>query len=182
MKDIIDVSIIVLNVFVIFMLFKLQKEKNISKSIAMTAVIYILNLVIINVVYKIGSLGISNIVSNASRNLIIFSFLPINIIAMAFPIMIFMSLESSANRNKKMLILIIIDLIIIISECKFIKSIQLNIENINDNIINNSVQSVENNIYENHILNNMLNSNDNNILNSNENNMSNNNGNNMLNN
>lgn len=139
MKTIIIIALSIINLYAIFMIFRVQNNKEIQTKIITTVVLVIVTYIIVKVIYGIASIGVDEVIVNQSRNLVEFTFLPINIIAVDFPLMIILNKEGDKLRNKKLIILAIWALIVIAMECSFIKSIDLGISHMQDQIRSNVV-------------------------------------------
>ena len=133
MKSIILISIIILNLFSIFMLYKMLKGTDTKFRIVTTIVLIIVNMILVNIIYGIGKIGIAEEIAKSSKNLIFFTMLPINLIVMASPMAVQISkarLEEIEKEKffRNIIICLIIDVVILCLECNYIKSIQLGIE------------------------------------------------------
>ena len=133
MINIIVISLIVLNLFAIFMLYKMLNGTDKKFRIVTTIILIIVNFVLVNIIYSISKIGVEEIVARGARNFLIFTMLPINLITMASPLAIQISKARNDNIEKdkfikNIIVLIIIDVIIICVECGYIKNIQLGIE------------------------------------------------------
>ena len=89
--------------------------------------------IILYVIYNISSKGIESAVVQASRQMIIFAFLPINLICIATPILMqIRKLKEKDLTNekfkKKIIIYFIIAIVILVIECIYIKDIQTGIQ------------------------------------------------------
>lgn len=142
MINIIIISLIILNAFAILMLFKMLKGTETQFKIISAGILIIVNLIIVNIIYAIGKIGIAQEVAQKAKPLILFTILPINLILMASPIAVQLSKARNGDIEKdkfakNIIIFIIIDIVIICLECAYIKNIQLGIEEmgrgINDN-------------------------------------------------
>ena len=103
--------------------------------------------VILFIVYGISSAGANETIVNSSRQIILFTLLPINIICIELPIMLSLKKlqqgDIDNNKfNRRMTISIIIGIIILILEFNYIKDIQTGIGDFirNANDINNIIE------------------------------------------
>ena len=138
---------IIINLASAFVIFKVLSNIELKNKIILIAIGEIVMYVILFVVYGISSVGVNETIVNASRQIIIFTFLPINIICIELPIMLsFKKLQQGDIDNNKfktrMAISIIIGIIILILEFNYIKDIQDGISNFikNANDINNIIK------------------------------------------
>ena len=128
MINVIIISIIVLNLFAIFMLFNMLKGVETKFRIVVTIILILINFIIANLIFTIGQAGANGNLIGPVRNLLVFSILPINIILMASPFAVqinkLRSLDISKDKfMKNIIICLIIDLLLIIVECNYIKGI-----------------------------------------------------------
>ena len=108
---------------------KLGKDKKMMYTMIAMGIIYIITLV----VYFFSSIGISNSnVTNGSRNIITFTFVPVNTIILV-PFLI-RSFEKAKNKeiktaklNQRVAIIAVIGIILIITEFFYFRNIQKNI-------------------------------------------------------
>lgn len=174
--------IAVLNLFTIFMLFNLLKNRENSTRLVDTVSIEIIMFILAHIIYFIASLGIPSEVVNASRNLIVFAILPINIIAIGFPLIIINGKEEKKKKDNKKMGYLIATIIIIILETNYLRGMLAGI-NINEKKkankieqkmtvnITNDIKNENNNIAANGINNNIANEINNNMANGINNNM-----------
>ena len=138
---------IIINLASAFVIFKVLSNIELKNKIILIAIGEIVMYVILFVVYGISSVGVNETIVNASRQIIIFTFLPINIICIELPIMLsFKKLQQGDIDNNKfktrMAISIIIGIIVLLLEFNYIKDIQDGISNFikNANDINNIIK------------------------------------------
>lgn len=143
MKITIIIALSIINIFAIFMLYKIQNVRGVQTKMVTTLVLVIVTYIIVKVIYGIASVGIGSEVINNSRNFIEFAFLPINIIALDFPLTIIMNKERNETRSKKIAAWTIIAIIIATLECSFIKSTNLDIVKMQNQIKSNTVNQVD---------------------------------------
>ena len=133
MINIIVVFLIILNLFSIFMLNKMLKGTETQFRVVSIIALIIVNFVILNIIYSISKIGISEEVATKSKAMIMFTAFPINLIAMAAPIAVQIR-KARLNEIEKdkfiknIVICIIIDIILLCIECAYIKNIQFGIE------------------------------------------------------
>ena len=132
--------IIILNIVAISIVLKSLGDIEIKNKIAITLLGVILMYVILYIIYNISSANVDKNIITASRQLILFTFLPINILCILVPILLqFKKLKNKEiNEPKfkfKIILFIIIGIIILFIENMYIKDIQHGIENFNNNVI-----------------------------------------------
>ena len=135
--------IIILNIVAISIVLKSLGDIEIKNKIAITLLGVILMYAILYIIYNISSANVDKYIITASRQLILFTFLPINILCILVPILLqFKKLKNKEiNEPKfkfKIILFIIIGIIILFIENMYIKDIQHGIENFNNNIIEKS--------------------------------------------
>ena len=136
--NIIVISIIVLNIFAIFILFNMLKGIETKYRIVVTGIFILINYIIANIIFNIGQAGMSGDFIGPVRNVLIFSILPINVILMASPLAIqinkLKSKDIEKDKFKKNLIIcLVIDIILIIFECNYVKGTISGIVNLQNN-------------------------------------------------
>ena len=124
--------IVILNLVAITILYRSLGNIEIKNKIAITIIGILLMYIILYVIYNISSKGIESAVVQASRQMIIFAFLPINLICIATPILMqIRKLKEKDLTNekfkKKIIIYFIIAIVILVIECIYIKDIQTGI-------------------------------------------------------
>ena len=132
--------IIILNIVAISIVLKSLGDIEIKNKIAITLLGVILMYAILYIIYNISSANVDKNIITASRQLILFAFLPINILCILVPILLqFKKLKNKEiNEPKfkfKIILFIIIGIIILFIENMYIKDIQHGIENFNNNVI-----------------------------------------------
>ena len=135
--------IIILNIVAISIVLKSLGDIEIKNKIAITLLGVILMYAILYIIYNISSANVDKYIITASRQLILFTFLPINILCILVPILLqFKKLKNKEiNEQKfkfKIILFIIIGIIILFIENMYIKDIQHGIENFNNNVIEKS--------------------------------------------
>ena len=136
--------IVVINLASAFVIFKVLSNIELKNKIILVAIGEIAMYVILFVVYGISSAGANETIVNSSRQIILFTLLPINIICIELPIMLTLKKlqQGDIDDNKfkrRMSIFLIIGIIILILEFNYIRDIQTGISNFitNSNYINN---------------------------------------------
>ena len=136
--------IVLINLASAFVIFKVLSNIELKNKLILVAIGEIVMYAILFVVYGISSAGANETIVNSSRQIILFTLLPINIICIELPIMLTLKKlqQGDIDDNKfkrKMTIYLIIGLIILILEFNYIRDIQTGISNFisNSNYINN---------------------------------------------
>lgn len=132
MDKIFAIVIILLNIFAISMLFKMLTGTEISFRIKMTIILSLAMLAISYIIYGITSIGISAELKAVSKPLLLFTIFPINIMVMASPVAVLLNkVKSEEIDNKdfsrKIIRMLVVDLMLIIVECIYLKNIQAGI-------------------------------------------------------
>lgn len=128
--------IVILNLISIFILYKSLGNIETKNKLAITIIGTILMYIILYTLYGISSKGIEEKIVDASRQIIIFTFLPINVICIITPIIMQLKKHKLKEKNSesikyKIILFLIIGIIILIIEGNYIKNIQIGIENFN---------------------------------------------------
>ena len=136
--NIIVISIIILNIFAIFILFNMLKGIETKYRIVFTGIFMLISYIIANIIFNIGQAGMAGEFAGPVRNVLVFSVLPINLILMASPIAIqinkLKSKDIEKDKFKKNLIIcLVIDIILIIFECNYVKGTITGIVNMQNN-------------------------------------------------
>ncbi len=139
--------IVIINLASIFVIYKVLSNIELKNKIILVVIGEIVMYVILFIVYGISSAGVNETIVNSSRQIILFTFLPINIICIELPIMLSLKKLQQGDIdndkfNRRMAITLIIGIIILILEFNYIKNIQTGISNFitNANYINNIEQ------------------------------------------
>ena len=135
MTSIIVIFIIIINLFSFFILFNMLKGTEIKFRIIVTIMLILFNFILANIIFGIGQAGMSGEFSGPVKNLLVFSIVPINLILMASPLAIQINKIKSLDIEKEkfmrnIIICLIIDVILIIIECNYVKSIIAGIVNL----------------------------------------------------
>ncbi len=138
MEKIICIILILLNLFTIFMLFNLLKEKDFTTRVAITLAATIIMYILANIIYLIADLGITSKTLESTKNLVKFAILPINIIAIGFTGLIIKGKESLRKNKKKRNLFLVISIIIVLIEIGYLREIFSSIskKELNKNISN----------------------------------------------
>ena len=136
--NIIVISIIILNILAIFILFNMLKGIETKFRIVFTGIFMLISYIIANIIFNIGQAGMAGEFAGPVRNVLVFSVLPINLILMASPIAIqinkLKSKDIEKDKFKKNLIIcLVIDIILIILECNYVKGTITGIVNLQNN-------------------------------------------------
>ena len=123
------VFIVIMNLASIIVIFKSLSNIELKNKIILVVIGEIVMYVILFIVYGISSAGADETVANSSRQLILFTFLPINIIAMELPIMLnFKKLQQGDIKEgkfkRRMIICLVISIIVLVFEFMYIRDIQ----------------------------------------------------------
>ena len=138
--NIIVISIIILNIFSIFILFNMLKGVETKFRLMATVMFILINFLLANLIFSIGRAGVDGEFSGPVRNVLVFSILPVNIILMASPLAIQINKMKSLDIEKdkfvkNLIICLVIDIILIIIECNYVKGTITGIVNLqNSNI------------------------------------------------
>ena len=144
MNPVLIAFIVLINLASAFVIFKVLSNIELKNKLILVAIGEIAMYVILFIVYGVSSAGANETIVNSSRQIILFTLLPINIICIELPIMLTLKKlqQGDIDDNKfkrKMTIYLIIGLIILILEFNYIRDIQTGISNYitNANYINN---------------------------------------------
>ena len=147
MNPVLIAFIVLINLASAFVIFKVLSNIELKNKLILVAIGEIVMYVILFVVYGISSAGANETIVNSSRQIILFTLLPINIICIELPIMLSLKKlqQGDIDNNKfktRMTICIVLAVIILILEFNGIKSIQTGISDFikNANNINNIVK------------------------------------------
>lgn len=129
MENIFTMIIILLNVFAVTMVYKMLAGNEISYRIKLTIILLVVTFVLSYIMYEMTSVGISGELRALSKPFIVFTIFPINTMVMATPIAIQFNKAKSEEIDqdtfsKKVVRLLIIDLVFIIVACIYLKNIQ----------------------------------------------------------
>ena len=132
MLNVIVISIIILNIISISILLKMLKGTDATFKIAITIGMILVNLILANIICSIGQAGISEEISSATKPMMMFIILPINLILISCPLSVQINKWKSVEINKEQLIkriiiFLLIDIVIVILECIYVKNIQTSI-------------------------------------------------------
>lgn len=125
--------ILIINIVAIIIFYKSLGEIDVKSKIIILLAGVILMYTLLYIIYSISSSGIEAKVAQASKQILIFTFLPINIMCTITPIMVqFKKLKQEDINNdkfkKKVILYTLIGVLILIIECIYIKDIQRGIE------------------------------------------------------
>ncbi len=136
--NIIVISIMVLNILSFFILSNMLKGIETKYRIVVTGLFILINYIIANIIFNIGQAGMTGEFTGPVRNVLVFSILPINLILMASPLAIQINKLKSKDIEKdkfikNIIICLVIDLILIIIECNYVKGTIAGIVNLQNN-------------------------------------------------
>lgn len=136
MKSLIIVLILALNVFSIISIVKMVKGYDSKIILGFVLAGEIGMFIICNILYALSSLGIPSNVHQASKWLIVFTMLPVNIITIYCPVIKQINKKSfneitEEKLKKRMSTYIIIAFVLLIIETIYVKNIQSGISNFN---------------------------------------------------
>ena len=125
--------IIILNLAAIVILYKSLGNIEIKNKIVITVIGILLMYIILYIICSIGSKGIEENIVQASRQILIFAFLPINLIFIITPIFIQIRRlkEKDLTDEKfkwKIIIYLAIGIVLLAIECMYINDIQTGIQ------------------------------------------------------
>ncbi len=129
MESIFTIVIILLNLFGISMLYKMLSGTETSYRIKVVIILAVITFVCSYIVYGISSIGIPGDLKAISKPLLLFTVFPINVMTMAAPIAVLVNKVKSEEIDqdefvKKLVRMLVIDFVLIIIECIYLKNIQ----------------------------------------------------------
>lgn len=139
METAIIAFIIIINLATILVVYKSLSNIELKNKIILIVIGEIVMYVILFILYGISSSGVNKTVVNNSRQIILFTILPINIICIELPLMLTLKrlqqgdIENSQFK-KRMAICLIIAVIILVLEFAYIRDIQAGISNFGANL------------------------------------------------
>ena len=129
MEIIINVFIAILNFAAILVIYKSLSNIEMKNRILLIIIGEMLMYIILFIIYGISSTDIDETIVNSSRQIMIFTFLPINVIGIELPLLL--TLKKFQQKDikeeilkKRMLFSLIISIIILIIEFCYIKDLQ----------------------------------------------------------
>lgn len=129
MEIIINVFIAILNFAAILVIYKSLSHIEMKNRILLIIIGEMLMYIILFIIYGISSTDIDETIVNSSRQIMIFTFLPINVIGIELPLLL--TLKKLQQKDikeeifkKRMLFSLIISIIILIIEFCYIKDLQ----------------------------------------------------------
>ena len=134
MKTIIIITIIILNVFSVFFSVRMLKGYDLHKIIMCVLINELLVFGLCNIIYALTSGGVSNEIHQMAKMYIIFTMLPINMLIVFCPIANEVNKKSfgevtNEKFNSRIMVYIIIIIVLLMLEIKYVKNIQLGINN-----------------------------------------------------
>lgn len=139
METAIIAFIVIMNLASILVIFKALSNIELKNKIILVAIGEIVMYVILYIVYSISSAGANELVVNSSRQIILFTLLPINIVCLEFPLMLTLKKLQQGDIDdsqfkKRMTICLIVCIIVMVLEFVYIKDIQAGISNFAANL------------------------------------------------
>lgn len=139
METAIIAFIVIMNLASILVIFKALSNIELKNKIILVAIGEIVMYVILYIVYSISSAGANELVVNSSRQIILFTLLPINIVCLEFPLMLTLKKLQQGDIDdsqfkKRMTICLIVCIIVLVLEFIYIKDIQAGISNFAANL------------------------------------------------
>ena len=139
METAIIAFIVIMNLASILVIFKALSNIELKNKIILFAIGEIVMYVILYIVYSISSAGANELVVNSSRQIILFTLLPINIVCLEFPLMLTLKKLQQGDIDdsqfkKRMIICLIVCIIVLALEFVYIKDIQAGISNFAANL------------------------------------------------
>lgn len=139
METAIIAFIVIMNLASILVIFKALSNIELKNKIILVAIGEIVMYVILYIVYSISSAGANELVVNSSRQIILFTLLPINIVCLEFPLMLTLKKLQQGDIDdsqfkKRMTICLIVCIIVLVLEFVYIKDIQGGISNFAANL------------------------------------------------
>ena len=134
METAIIAFIVIMNLAAVLVIYRSLSNIELKNKLILLAIGEIVMYVILFIVYGISSAGANELVANSSRQIILFTLLPINVVCIEFPLMLlFKKLQQGDiekdSFNKRMIFCLIACILILVLEFIYIKSIQAGISN-----------------------------------------------------
>lgn len=139
METAIIAFIVIMNLAAVLVIYRSLSNIELKNKLILLAIGEIVMYVILFIVYGISSAGANELVANSSRQIILFTLLPINVVCIEFPLMLlFKKLQQGDiekdSFNKRMIFCLIACILILVFEFIYIKSIQAGISNFGTSI------------------------------------------------
>ena len=139
METAIIAFIVIMNLAAVLVIYRSLSNIELKNKLILLAIGEIVMYVILFIVYGISSAGANELVANSSRQIILFTLLPINVVCIEFPLMLlFKKLQQGDiekdSFNKRMIFCLIACILILVLEFIYIKSIQAGISNLGTSI------------------------------------------------
>lgn len=139
METAIIAFIVIMNLAAVLVIYRSLSNIELKNKLILLAIGEIVMYVILFIVYGISSAGADELVANSSRQIILFTLLPINVVCIEFPLMLlFKKLQQGDiekdSFNKRMIFCLIACILILVFEFIYIKSIQAGISNFGTSI------------------------------------------------
>ena len=129
MNIVLIVFIVLLNLFSIVLVYKMLSSMELSDKMKIIIISEIIMYVMVQIIYNLSSGNIPENIAKKSRTMLVFTFLPINMMVLFAPIAKNLAKIKSKELKKekfkeKIIRIILIDIIIIICETMYLNSIQ----------------------------------------------------------
>ena len=139
METAIIAFIVIMNLAAVLVIYRSLSNIELKNKLILLAIGEIVMYVILFIVYGISSAGANELVANSSRQIILFTLLPINVVCIEFPLMLlFKKLQQGDiekdSFNKRMIFCLTACILILVFEFIYIKSIQAGISNFGTSI------------------------------------------------
>ena len=139
METAIIAFIVIMNLAAVLVIYRSLSNIELKNKLILLAIGEIVMYVILFIVYGISSAGANELVANSSRQIILFTLLPINVVCIEFPLMLlFKKLQQGDiekdSFNKRMIFCLIACILILVFEFIYTKSIQAGISNFGTSI------------------------------------------------
>ena len=139
METAIIAFIVIMNLAAVLVIYRSLSNIELKNKLILLAIGEIVMYVILFIVYGISSAGANELVANSSRQIILFTLLPINVVCIEFPLMLlFKKLQQGDiekdSFNIRMIFCLIACILILVLEFIYIKSIQAGISNFGTSI------------------------------------------------
>ena len=139
METAIIAFIVIMNLAAVLVIYRSLSNIELKNKLILLAIGEIVMYVILFIVYGISSAGADELVANSSRQIILFTLLPINVVCIEFPLMLlFKKLQQGDiekdSFNKRMIFCFFFCILILVLEFIYIISIQAGISNFGTSI------------------------------------------------
>lgn len=140
------IATILINIVSIAVIYKIIKKLDSKEKLIFIAINIAVMYILVSIVYWLSGFGVAENIHNASKNFVIYLFVPINVILFVpYIASKYMKLKNKEIKReslkKKAIILTILLAIVLIIEYFYFGNIQKNIANISENAVENSINS-----------------------------------------